>query len=223
MHVRHRNHPAGVHLRQCTDLVLHFHGADLLSAPVDELLDSASENDVSVLIQLSEVSRMQPPLGIDGLRGLLRLVIVSLHHEIAFDADFAHLPGCQSLPGLQVGDLSLHMVHKMSDRRAPLFHAVVQAAHGQARGGLGLPQTGGQRHPEAFFNSDEVVGGIARPADNPDPQAADIVIGEILPRHDGPIHGRHGVQNRTTVRLDRPEDRACVAVIRQADTSSHRR
>ena len=206
VYVRHRDHPAGVDLRQRTDFVLHLHGADFLAAPVDEFLDSAPENNVSVLIQLSEVTRMQPPIRIDRFRGLLRLVIVSLHHEIALDADFSHLSGRQCLPGFQIRDLAFHVVHKLAHCGAALFHAVVQCAHCQARGGLGLSQARRQRHPEALFDSDKVVGRIARPADDSDPQGADVVFSEVLPRHNGPVHGRYRVQNRAAVPLDRPED-----------------
>jgi hypothetical protein len=74
---------------------LNFHRRDVFSAADDDVLGSIDDNKVSIWIDRSEVSRVEPAIPNDRL-SCLRVFPVPLHHDVAayYDlTDRASVPG----------------------------------------------------------------------------------------------------------------------------------
>src|SRR3954469_25306486 len=69
---------------------LHFGGINILSAANDHVLGSAPDMEMPVLAHDSQVAGVQPALAIDSFRSGLRVLIVSLHHQVSASAKFPH-------------------------------------------------------------------------------------------------------------------------------------
>ena len=87
-------------LRQLVDDDLDFPGIDVLAAADDHVLGPVDQDQVAVVVEVTDVAGVQPAVD-DGLRGLLRSVQVATHHVVALD---------DNLAGLTVGDRAARLV-----------------------------------------------------------------------------------------------------------------
>ncbi len=99
----------------------------------DDVFLPVGDHQIAVFVEMPDIASMQPAI-LDGFRGPLRLVPVSLHHEFTADQDFA-VPGDPDLDPLQRrtdrGDLVLRIRVTVRYRRA--FGLTEALQDGQAK------------------------------------------------------------------------------------------
>ena len=83
---------------------LQFGGGDLVALVLDQLLDPVDDPQRAVLLDAGDVAGVQPAVGVDRLRGRLRVVEVALHHLRAADQELARLARRRVLAGRDVDD-----------------------------------------------------------------------------------------------------------------------
>ena len=68
--------------------------------------DRPTTKNVSVLVPAGEVARMQPPVGVEGRRGCLPLLVIPLHYPVTAKDDLARL-ATRQFSALSIDDLDL--------------------------------------------------------------------------------------------------------------------
>mmetsp|Transcript_6786 Transcript_6786/g.27704 ORF Transcript_6786/g.27704 Transcript_6786/m.27704 type:complete len:325 (-) Transcript_6786:1169-2143(-) len=125
------HHHVGDARQQGLEAVLDRHGRDVLTARGDdELLDAPGDAEQArVFVHAADVARVQPPVRVDRLRGLLRVVHVA-HHDVA--AAEAHLAFAGPVAARVVVDLDLHA----GQRRAARARLEVRGLAARLRAGV---------------------------------------------------------------------------------------
>jgi hypothetical protein len=101
-----------VAVEKCFD----FAGSDFAAPAVDDLLQTAGDPEISVLLARREVSGMQPAVGVNGLAGCLGQVEVTAHHEIAAHQQLAGGTDWNLLSANRIADLVLDVSAGPADR-----------------------------------------------------------------------------------------------------------
>ena len=79
----------------------HFGRINVFTAADDHVFHTPDDPHGAVTLKRCKVSRVQPSLGIDRLRGLLRHAVIAAHQTVAADQQFALL-SCISGTGIGV-------------------------------------------------------------------------------------------------------------------------
>src|SRR5690606_15449560 len=102
----------GVLVEEFLDLA----GVDVLAAADHHVLDPTRDRDITTVVHDRDVPGVHPPVGVDHLRGLLRVVPIAGHHAVPAGAQFAGFAARHDLPGLGVDDLDLQMRARRAGR-----------------------------------------------------------------------------------------------------------
>jgi hypothetical protein len=113
-------------LRNCRKRTLHLRDRDVLGAAADHVLDPANNVIVAVSIPPSEISRAEP-LAMERRLGRLRLLVVSLEHAGACDAEFADR-AIRQLIAVRVSNLGSAIGQDLAAAPRPDGMSVMQAA-----------------------------------------------------------------------------------------------
>ena len=95
--MRHRERGGRHHIRVCEERLLDLARRDLLAAPVDDLLGPAGEREVSVVVEMAEVSGAEPPVGRERREVDLRIGEVRARDVRSAHHDLAHRTGREDL------------------------------------------------------------------------------------------------------------------------------
>jgi len=114
--------------------VLHFKRVDVLPAADDQVLDTARDADIAIVIHGGLITRVHPQLTLvvssHHLGGLLRLAPVLLHHQVAAHRQLAPFPDAENSRGVDwVHDLGFHMWHQPPHGVDALVHGVICRRH----------------------------------------------------------------------------------------------
>ena len=109
---------AVAHRRVGPDHLLDFARVDVEAAADDHVLLAVGDVEVAVGVEVADVAGVQPAVD-DRLRGLVRRLVVALHHEVAAHADLAGRARRQDGAGV-VHDLDADQRIGAPDRREPL-------------------------------------------------------------------------------------------------------
>src|SRR5437667_188476 len=88
----------------------------LVALVLDQLLEAVDDREVAVRVDMPDVARVQPPVGVDRLGGRLRIAEVAAHDLRAAEADLAILPGVELRTGDHVHDLRDCVRRERADR-----------------------------------------------------------------------------------------------------------
>src|SRR5208282_4285839 len=92
--------------------------------------------EVAARVHHPDVAGVEPALGVDRLRRLLRIVEVAAHHVVPADEHLARLAAGQ-LPSFRIGDADLDAGDGAAGGAGDGLRVVVEVAHGGDAGGLG--------------------------------------------------------------------------------------
>ena len=125
-HVLHAGHRA--------DEVLYLLGRDVLAAADDEILESAGDVVVAILVHAANVTGMEPAVFVDALRGLLGHLVVALHVVVAAAADFAISVDGRDLTRLGIDDGDFDSGHRLTDRLALALDGLLEVTRHRHHG-----------------------------------------------------------------------------------------
>src|ERR1700691_4755964 len=104
---------------------LDLYRGDVLPADLKHVLGPAQKNEVSTLIDLAQVSGMEPPIGLDRFLGLLKIIVITREHCRATQKNFAGFIYGASVSGLRVANLNFTPRNSPSLRCQPIDQSVV--------------------------------------------------------------------------------------------------
>src|SRR5699024_5097455 len=110
---------------------------DVLPTADHHVLDPPDDVAVAVLTHDREVTRVHPTVGVDGLRGLLRVLPVAQHHRVAAGAELTGLTPLDRVTGDRVDHLDLHVRVGPADAGGTALQVVVRPGLARHRRGLG--------------------------------------------------------------------------------------
>ena len=88
---------------------LELGGRDLHALVLDELLDAVDDEHVAVLVDVADVARVQPALGVDRGRRRVGAAQIALHHDGPAYPDLALLAARQRLTAARVDHQALQV------------------------------------------------------------------------------------------------------------------
>ncbi len=106
---------------------------DVLAASDDQVLDSAHDVEITLVVHHGEVTGVHPTVFVDGLGGLVGIVPVADHHRIPLGAEFARCASGNGLAGVGVDDLHLDVRQHPADGPDSLVDRVVGCGLGADR------------------------------------------------------------------------------------------
>ena len=84
------------HIRVAKQCLFDLGGRDLLPSALDDILDSANNEEISVPVQISEVAGSEPAVPKRGFRSC-RIIVIPLRDGGTPEHDFSTLAGCQAV------------------------------------------------------------------------------------------------------------------------------
>ena len=97
--------------------ILYLAWENVFAAANNHLFQASHDIDVALLIHRCQVARVQPAVGIYGLGGLIRHVIVTCHHREAPATKFSFFPTWHNLAGHRIDDLDVQVRVRNAHRR----------------------------------------------------------------------------------------------------------
>src|SRR5215213_1418097 len=113
--VRIRNHCGISHGWMRQQQGLELCGWHLKSLVLDQLLRSIDDEEVSILIEVSDVTRVKPAFDVDCLRGRFRVVQVACHDLRSAHAYFASFSRPKLLTVFEIDDLAFGIRRRNTD------------------------------------------------------------------------------------------------------------
>jgi len=186
-----------LHLGMREDKFFQLPGINIFAAPDNHILDPAGNFKIAVWVDLAQVPRVQPTVGINGGGRGFRHLVVAFHHAGAARDDFALGIRGQIFAAFWIDDFSFDVRQQTADRGHAQVHRIIAAGHGHDRRGFRLAERDddfGTVHFRAHLIHGLYRAG--RSGHNAGPQGRHVVAFEIGMMEHGDEHGRHAVDGR---------------------------
>ena len=201
--------PEYVHVgnvRMRVQVLLDLARVDVLPAPDDHLLRPARDAEAPIVTHGRQVARAEPSVPVDGQRGVLGILVVPFHDQVAARQQLAPPPGLHRISGVRVDDLDLGARQCTADSRSAHLDRVVAGRLRDRRRGLCQPVRDG--HPVAVHLADDALHqlhGARRAGHDPGPEAGRVEVRELRVVQFRDEHRRHAVHHAAALLVNGPQ------------------
>ena len=197
-----------LHAGHRAEEVLDLLGRDVLAAAYDEILESAGDVVVAILVHAANVTGMEPAVFVDALRGLLGHLVVALHVVVAAAADFAISVDGRDLARLGIDDGDFDSGHRLTDRLALALDGLLEVArhrHHRARLGKAV-RVRDLAHEHLLLRLLHAVHRACRTGHDAGAEGTEIKLGEERMVEHRDVHRGDAVRGRALLALDGGHD-----------------
>ena len=168
---------------------------DVFTSADNHVFQATGDAEVALRRLASEVTRVQPALGVNRRFGGAGHLVVPFHDVVTAGDEFADLAHRHFPSRFRVDDPAFDLGERPADRRDAHLQRVIGAAHGAARGGLRLPIDDGDL-PHVHLVHNILHDGDGAGASGHDARAhvGKVRLGKILMLQHGDEHGGDAVE-----------------------------